>query len=104
MPSSDALGLDWTEADFDDSGWLDGQTGVGFEKRTGYEDFIATDVAEIMHEVNASIYLRIAFDVEDPSPLGFLTLRMRYDDGYVAHLNGVRMRVRALSRPRPAPN
>lgn len=96
VPSSDALGLDWTETDFDDSGWLEGQAGVGFDRRSGYEEFIATDVEEMMYEVNASVYIRVAFDVDESSPLEFLTLRMRYDDGYVAYLNGVRVAERRV--------
>ena len=33
--------------------------------------------------------MRIPFDVTDPSVFEFLTLRMRYDDGFVAYLNGI---------------
>ena len=42
-----------------------------------------------MKGVNPSIYLRLPFEVEDRSALFSLTLSMRYNDGYVAFLNGV---------------
>ncbi len=91
VPTGDGLGLDWTASEFDDSGWREGPQAVGYETRDGYEALIGTDVLDIMHEVNASIYIRIPFDVDDPSSLVFLNLRMRYDDGYVAYLNGERV-------------
>ncbi|MCZ6792031.1 MAG: CotH kinase family protein, partial [Planctomycetota bacterium] len=91
VPADGSLGLDWTRVDFDDAGWLAGRTPVGFETDTGYENLIAIDVREAMHEVNASIYVRIPFEIDDPARLSFLTLGMRYDDGYVAYLNGERL-------------
>src|SRR5439155_13812579 len=38
---------------------------------------------------NASLYTRIPFVVSDPSVYDSLALRMRYDDGFIAYLNGV---------------
>lgn len=55
---------------------------------------VATSIQSQMHDVNASAYLRIPFTVADPSSLDFLTLRMRYDDGFVAYLNGVQVAAR----------
>ncbi|RLE16996.1 MAG: hypothetical protein DRJ50_14565, partial [Actinobacteria bacterium] len=49
---------------------------------------IGTDVQSVMQGVNPSIWSRIDFTVADPGPLGLLTLRMSYEDGYVAYLNG----------------
>src|SRR5207344_2495956 len=36
---------------------------------------------------NASVYLRVPFDVADPS-FETLKLRLRYEDGFIAYLNG----------------
>jgi hypothetical protein len=94
VPADESLGLDWTALEFDDADWAAGSTALGFETETGYEEIIATDVREAMFGVNASLYLRLAFDVNDPAALAFLRLRMRYDDGYVAYLNGVRVAAR----------
>ncbi|MBI4663864.1 MAG: CotH kinase family protein [Verrucomicrobia bacterium] len=49
---------------------------------------IATSVEKAMWNVNATAYLRIPFLVSDPSQFQFLTLRMKYDGGFVAYLNG----------------
>lgn len=49
---------------------------------------IATDIGASMRNVNASALLRIPFTVTDPAALNVLELRMRYDDGFVAWLNG----------------
>ncbi len=42
-----------------------------------------------MRGVNATAYVRIPFTSPDPSLFDALTLRMRYDDGFIAYLNGV---------------
>ena len=49
---------------------------------------IATDLTSQMWNSNASAFLRIPFGVADPTPFAFLTLRLRYDDGFVAWING----------------
>src|SRR6266545_929315 len=53
-----------------------------------YRPFINTDVQAQMNGVNASAYVRVPFSVVNPATLESLTLRMRYDDGFVAYLNG----------------
>lgn len=55
-----------------------------------FASLIRTDVKTAMQAVgNASLYSRITFDVANPQSLQSLTLKMKYDDGYVAYLNGV---------------
>jgi hypothetical protein len=49
---------------------------------------IGTDVEATMHGENASAYLRVEFDVAVPGELVQLSLQMKYDDGYIAYLNG----------------
>lgn len=84
------LGSTWRGADtnFDDSGWGGNVTGVGFERGVGYENFIKTDVNEDMYNKNASVFIRIPFTVDAGTNFSKLTLRMMYDDGFVAYLNG----------------
>lgn len=41
-----------------------------------------------MYHLTTSVYLRVEFDVADRSLLEALTLRMKYDDGFAAYLNG----------------
>ena len=52
---------------------------------------IATDLEPQMKNVNASLYLRIPFSVSDVNGLDSLSLSMRYNDGFVAYLNGTRV-------------
>ena len=65
-------------------------TGIGFsDNQPQFEANIGADVGSRMQGVNASLWSRIEFEVESLSQIDRLTLRMRYDDGFVAYLNGV---------------
>lgn len=79
------------EEPFNDAAWRSGIGGVGFEAGTGYEPFIGINVFGEMFNVNGSVFVRIPFNVAAGSldELNRLTLKMRYDDGFVAFLNGV---------------
>ena len=54
----------------------------------GYRSLIATDLGTAMRSNNASVFVRLPFTVANPAALGSLTLRVRYDDGFVAYING----------------
>ncbi|MDP6636269.1 MAG: lamin tail domain-containing protein [Phycisphaerae bacterium] len=54
-----------------------------------FSDLIETNVEDAMENINASAYVRLPFSVSDPSLIESLTLKMKYDDGYIAYLNGV---------------
>ncbi len=65
------------------------RAGLGFETDPpGLSGEIEIDVASEMHGVNASLWARIPFQVEDPSVLDSLQLRVMYNDGFVAYVNG----------------
>ena len=60
-----------------------------------YLPLIKTDVRAAMHNVNASAYIRVPFNVDaddgDPTQVpqfDFLRLKVKYDDGFVAYVNG----------------
>ncbi len=84
----------WRNVDFDDSTWTHGAGGVGYERSTGYEQFIDIDVQNAMYGHNESCYIRIPFEVTPEVLIEArgLRLRVRYDDGFVAYLNGVEVR------------
>jgi hypothetical protein len=93
---------------FDDSGWnhgtptIPGTTGgVGYERGTGYENYITYDVEAEMRGNNATCYVRIPFTLDpcDLAGLNYMTLKMRYDDGFVAYING--NKVKGISDPSP---
>ncbi|MEN6578068.1 MAG: lamin tail domain-containing protein [Phycisphaerales bacterium] len=77
-------------AAFDDSTWIGGAGGVGFERSTGYEDYFDIDVQSQMYSKNATCYVRIPFVIaaDDVMFLTDLTLNVRYDDGFIVYLNG----------------
>jgi hypothetical protein len=49
---------------------------------------IVSSIETGMRGVNASAFIRVPFTVADPSAIQFLTLRMKFDDGFTAYLNG----------------
>ena len=47
-----------------------------------------TDVGNLMTNINPTAYLRLPFNLTDASTLSGLTLRLKFDDGFIAYLNG----------------
>ena len=90
------LGDRWRQQlDFDDGtaqGWTHGVNGVGFERggEGEYTDRIQVDVETEMDGVNGSVFIRFPFTISEDAlqQIDSLTLRMQYDDGFVAYLNG----------------
>src|SRR4030042_4123449 len=75
---------------FDDSAWrpcTGSPGGVGFERTSGYQEFISLDLIDQMYARNATCYIRILFTVD--ADYTSLTLNVRYDDGFAAYINGV---------------
>jgi len=91
VPSDGSLGTTWTQPEFDDSAWLLGFNGVGYDVGTpgsGYAPLIGTDLAGLMPGHGSSAYVRIAFDLPQTPAYLKLELRLQYDDGCVVYLNG----------------
>jgi len=90
----DDMGQTWIEPDFDDSAWMlstGGPGGIGYERSSGYEDYLSLDIEMPMYADKTTFYVRIPFRVESDvlAELSELTLKIRYDDGFVAYLNGI---------------
>jgi len=83
IPRNASLGLSWTNTRFDETGWLTGKTGVGYD----YAGLVGLDVTA-MKNVNQTVYVRVTFPVADVTSVDRLILKMRYEDGFVAYLNG----------------
>jgi len=63
--------------------------GVGYETASGYENLISLDVKSQMHTRSATCYIRIPFTyAADAGEFELLTLNIRYDDGFIAYING----------------
>jgi hypothetical protein len=65
-----------------------------FELTGGGAGQVATDVSAAMRDQNASIFVRLPFAVSDPATVQQLRLRMKYDDGFVAYVNGQQVAAR----------
>ena len=92
VPSTD-IGNLWKETQtFDDSTWdlCEGSPGgIGYERSSGYEQLISFDLEEQMYAGNTTCYIRIPFTyVESSDVFDFMTLKVKYDDGFIAYLNG----------------
>jgi len=76
------------------SQWQTGVTGIGYDTSNGdrYRPLIGIDV-EQMRAQTGSVFIRIPFRVTEQDLRGVrtLTLRMKYDDGFVAWINNVRV-------------
>ncbi|UCF16179.1 MAG: lamin tail domain-containing protein, partial [Phycisphaerales bacterium] len=79
---------------FDDSAWDPGAAGaggVGFERRRSqiYTKFIGLNVEQQMYLRSATCYIRIPFVFGGvPAIFDLMTLRIKYNDGFIAYLNG----------------
>ena len=93
VPASASIG-DWRGLrPFGDSTWTlssGAPGGIGFERSVGYQGYLTTDVGPQMYNINPSCYIRVPFSfTADRSQMKTMTLRMRYDDGFVAYLNNL---------------
>lgn len=80
---------------FDDSPWIGGNGGVGFDDQADYNPYIGLNLesppaSRRMKGVTPVCLIRLKFQTtsERIAALGLLKLRMRYDDGFIAWLNG----------------
>ena len=72
--------------------FIPNQFGVGFSnEQDDFELVTQTNVSAVMKDVNASLWTRMEFEVPAINGQESLTLRMKYDDGFVAYLNGVQV-------------
>lgn len=90
VPDEATFASAWREPGFDDSGWLSGSGGVGYELiPSDYLEWIGLPVPQ-MRGRNRSVLIRHPFELSPEERFGLtsLILKMRYEDGFVAYLNG----------------
>ncbi|MCA9152847.1 MAG: lamin tail domain-containing protein, partial [Planctomycetales bacterium] len=103
VPSDDTLGDTWASPTFDDSAWASGKLGMGFDGGSNVdfdETFIATEVNANATVPGATNFMvRIPFQVNDLDAVKqqALVLRMKYDDGFIAYLNGTQVHVQNVN-------
>ncbi len=92
LPDNASLGLTWTARDFDDAAWSTAAQGLGFETLpSAFAPYLspAGNLLGTMYGRRSSVFVRIPFAVSNPAVVAGLKLRMRFDDGFVAWVNGV---------------
>ncbi|MDF1859946.1 MAG: lamin tail domain-containing protein [Verrucomicrobiales bacterium] len=94
IPVNGTLGTLWTATSFNDSQWLSGTTGIGYD----YGAQIGLDVCA-MRDSNSTVYARVPFTVVNPAEYEFYTLRLKYEDGVIAYLNGTQIFADNLPNP-----
>ncbi|MGJ8641227.1 MAG: lamin tail domain-containing protein [Opitutaceae bacterium] len=95
----------WNTPSFNDGSWQSGTIGVGFEdvedtwtgggrpprgwepESPTYDDLISLEISGMLNQT-ASAYIRVAFTLDGTEDISQLALRMKYDDGFVAYING----------------
>jgi hypothetical protein len=78
-----ALGADEIAARFD-AAWH----GVGSRLDTSYASLINTDLQADLLGLNSTAYLRLPFAITNAAAIEQLILRVKYNDGFAAYLNG----------------
>ena len=81
----------WNTRTFNDASWRSTTTGVGYERTSGFENELGEDLRAELDGVNGTIYIRIPFEVADPAEVSALRFQMKYDDGFIAYLNGTQI-------------
>ena len=90
VPLGGDLGTSWTEPDFDPAanGFTPGKASLGFETRPNDRTNFAGEFETELPLGSHAAYVRMEFDVQDPSTMSSLLLRLKYDNAYVMYLNG----------------
>ncbi|MCP4451838.1 MAG: lamin tail domain-containing protein, partial [Planctomycetes bacterium] len=93
----------WTQLGFNDdpasTAWQDGPSGYGYSNNAGELQYVGTPLNMTGRYI--SVYARLAFTltVQEIRAFSDMQARVRYDDGYVLYLNGVRVAGSMNSNP-----
>lgn len=84
-----SLAEEWTRPGFEDLAWREGKGGIGYDQREDYRELIGIDVEKDLYGKGTTVLARYTFDLPEVPAGDLLTLRLKVEDGFVAHLNGV---------------
>lgn len=98
----------WRNPGFDDSGWTAATQGIGFDRDISGVNYLTEiggggNAEAAMYNIRSTCYVRIPFTVSNPAGLTKLTLRVKYDDGFAAYLNGQPLMAGGVHLKRNAP-
>lgn len=73
---------------YNDAAWTTFTSGLGYDTNGLINSIIGTDIRTQVQNVNPSVLMRMKFNVPNPSAYSYFKLRLKYEDGVVAWLNG----------------
>jgi hypothetical protein len=91
----------WREIGFNDTGWLSGTRSVGFDRNsptgpdlTSYigRTLSVAEMDSLSPSNDFTAYVRYSFNLQNKDQLTSLQLKLRFDDGFIAYLNGREVR------------
>lgn len=91
VPADDSLGTTWRAAGFDDSAWTAGTFGVGYFNASANPNLSAdlgTNLSAQMSGTGRNSYSRAHFNIPNLGSVVSMKLRVNYDDGFYAWING----------------
>ncbi len=98
----------WRNTGFNDSSWNSATQGIGYDDNTSGVNYLPEigaggNTRSVLYGILQTCYLRLPFEVTDPASVTKLTLRVKYDDGFAAYLNGQALLVGGTHLTRNAP-
>lgn len=92
IPTSSIYDTTWKSTTFNDSVFtITGQTGIGYENNPGDAINFTNEIKTSVPSGTGSVYTRINFNLTSLAGIDQLILRMKYDDGFVAYINGYKV-------------
>ncbi|MCH2581302.1 MAG: hypothetical protein MK133_08915, partial [Planctomycetes bacterium] len=79
----------WNTRAFDDRGWSRAAAGFGYSSNADATTRVRTRPEGLADGAYTALYLRAAFDLDGRDEIESLSLRVLFDDAFVAYLNGV---------------
>ncbi|MFP6738123.1 MAG: WD40 repeat domain-containing protein [Planctomycetota bacterium] len=99
-----APALGWNKPGFDASGWESLPSGFGYGTDAEELKTVKTPLKDMQKNSYLSVFVRSTFRIDDPANVRKLMLKVVYDDGFVAYLNGVEVDREAMIGKPPAFN
>ena len=93
VPVDGKVDSNWRDRDFDAlaNGFSVGTSSLGLETRpndrNNFEGLFETTLPDTAH----AVYTRFEFDLNDAAAVAHLSMRLQYDNGFVAYLNGTKV-------------
>jgi len=83
------LAANWSVPAFDDSAWKPAGNGIGYDTDNDYRPLFQTDLYAEMFGLQGSAFVRYPFVLNDSAAIEQMWLRLKFEDGFAAWVNGV---------------